>query len=326
MPQSANQQVKQHNRNRIRELMRQKGSATKQQLSTLSGLSVVTLGTLMAELLETGEVLEGAAVSADFGRPATVYHFAADHAHVLACCFLQHKGADVLALSVADLQGKVLCQAECALKADVPKQLLAITKSYLQKDPSISAVGIGIPGQAVNGKVLFCDIGSLAGVSLQKLLEEQTHLPIVIENDMNATVYGYACRVQPKEDECTVGVYFPLNQGPGAGILLGRRLLRGQNGMSGELGQLPMPVDWAKPPEPFEAIISDFLQAINAILAPERMIVYREEINTECLEACIQRSWPSIAVRPTIVTHAELAPDYALGMRMLTLKQLWPKT
>ncbi|MEG1471790.1 MAG: hypothetical protein RSD76_05025, partial [Clostridia bacterium] len=116
MPQSANQLVKQHNRNRIRELMRQKGSATKQQLSTLSGLSVVTLGTLMAELLETGEVLEGATVSADFGRPATVYHFAADHAHVLVCCFLQHKGRDVLALSVADLQGKVLDQEECELK------------------------------------------------------------------------------------------------------------------------------------------------------------------------------------------------------------------
>ena len=324
MPQTPNQLVKQQNLNLVRTLLRAHSPATKARLAALSGLSVVTLGSLIAQLRKNGEVLEDALLPSDGGRPARAYRFNSDYAHVLALFVLQAEGEYRLYASVCDLMGNELRHEEAAVRPDLRAQLLAAAAAYRQADAQLRAIAIGIPGQAVDGTVLFCDAPGLAGTPLQALAEAQTDCCVLIENDMNAAVYGFACRTAPKADECTVGMYFPLRKGPGAGILLGGRLLRGKQGMSGELGGLPLAVDWEHPPIPFEQVISDCVQAVAAVLAPERVIVYREGLDRAALVDCMRRSWAELPVRPTLVTTEALAPDYALGMRRLALSLVLP--
>ncbi len=326
MPQTPNQQVKRQNLDRVRALLLRLGVATKARLARESGLSVVTLGGLMAELCARGEAAEDALIPSDGGRPARAYRYNADYAHALSLCVLQRNGEEALYASVVNLLGETVRAETLPLKRPAPGALLDDAARFSERDPLIASAGVGIPGQAVNGRVLFCDLPELAGVALQALMEERLGCPVAVENDMNAAAYGYACRARPRADECTVGVWFPVGKAPGAGILLGSRLLRGQNGMAGELGCLPLEVDWANPPEPFERVICDCLRAVTAVLAPERVIVYREGLNRGELLAWMERTWSGTPARPQIVTDESLAPDYELGVRRLALARLLPRT
>ncbi|MEG1891684.1 MAG: ROK family protein [Clostridia bacterium] len=324
MPQTPNQQVKQQNLHLVRMLLYAHSPATKAQLAALSGLSVVTLGSLIAQLRKTGEVLEDALLPSDGGRPARAYRLNGDYAHALTLFVLQKNGEYMLYRSVCDLMGKELQREETVCLAALHAQIPAVAASCCQADPQIRVIAIGIPGQAMAGTVRFCDAPGLVGTPLQTLVQAQTGCRVLIENDMNAAAYGFACRTLPKEDECTVGMYFPLCKGPGAGILLGSRMLRGKLGMSGELGALPHSIDWEHPPAPFEQVISDCVQAVTAVLAPERVIIYREGLNLAALESCMNRCWAELPIRPELVTTEALAPDYALGMRRLALDLLLP--
>ena len=315
---------KQRNLDAVRTLLRERRTATCAELARLSGLSVVTMGALIRELVAGGEAVPDGRLPSEGGRPSQVYRFNAGHAHALALCVLQKHGETLLLASVADLQGTVLSQSQTRLHGDEAELLMVFARDACQKDGLIRSIGVGIPGQAAGGTVRFCDVASFTGLSLCERLAEQTGCVVTLENDMNAAVYGYACRGGPKEDECTVGVYFPPDNGPGAGVLTGRALLGGKGGMAGELGNLPLSVDWLHQREPFEPVISDCLQAVAAVLSPHRVILYREGLNLAALEACMQERWPPVLLKPELVTDEALLPDYERGVRQLALEKLWP--
>ncbi|WP_233567681.1 hypothetical protein [Cohnella faecalis] len=62
--------IKEVNVNFVRKALKTQGRATKQQLAQATGLSIVTVGTVLRLLLLEGEVLEGEPISSSGGRPA----------------------------------------------------------------------------------------------------------------------------------------------------------------------------------------------------------------------------------------------------------------
>ncbi len=323
LPHSPNQQVKLQHLNQIRTLLRKHTTATKTQLAQWSGLSVVTLGSLIGHLSRTGEVFPDALLPSDCGRPAQVYRFNADLSHALAICVYQQENGSGygLLLSITDLQGRAVWRSS-APTADV-NTLLAQAAAACERDPLIASIAVGIPGIPLGDRVLSCDETALEGVALKGLLAERTQRPVVIVNDMNAAVYGYAQRTPPGAG-CTVGVYFPNGICPGAGILLDGKLVPGSGGRAGELGSLPLGIDWASPPKLFEQAVSDCLQTIAAVIAPHRVVIYREGLDVQAVKACMNDRWPAALARPALSHLETLIPDYALGVERLALAQLWP--
>lgn len=316
--------IKKRNLDCIRTLMRKHTTATKAELAKESKLSVVTLGSLMTELVDNGEVIIDELSPSQGGRPAQIYRFNADYAHALGLYILQRKKTTMLYSIIVDLQGKVLSTDGAMLEDSAKIQIVHKAMSCCENDPQIRTIAVGIPGQAVNDEILICDTADLIGNELYRLLQTETKCNITIENDMNAAVFGYSEQINAKEDECTIGAYFPIGIAPGAGLLFGQRLIRGQYGMAGEVSRFPIDVNWKEPVEPIEETIATFIQAFNAILAPKRVVIYRDGLDEQRLMEAVFHNCRNHHTLPKIVTNESLKEDYALGIAKLALIPLLP--
>lgn len=321
-----NSQIKAKNLQLIREILWRKKKATHAKIAEESGLSVVTVGTLMRELLDNGEVLPEARISLGNGRPAQLYQFCYEYKLALALVMLERNGKDTLASIVLDLHGNALSRRIYPLGADSLHALCIATDEAVCMFPQIASIGIGIPGQAVHGKVVVGDRPDLLDVELEAFMKSKYHCDVMVENDVNAAAYAYAMRTHPDDEDCTAVVYFPLQHEPGAGILVGSRVLRGMNGMSGEIKGFPISIDWLNPPKPFELAMCEIARAITALLAPRHMLLYREGAQQEVLDMFVDAAWIKydMPCRPGIVVSNSPADDYEQGIGDLALNKLLP--
>jgi glucokinase len=117
--------------------------------------------------------------------------------------------------------------------------LIASTTSDAGIDKKeISAVGVAVPGPIDFKKGLVIDLPN-AGMEDYKLrdkLAEELKMPVVIENDVNAGIYGEYVRGAAKGNKNVVGV-FP-GTGVGGGIIMNGHLYRGKHGRAGEIGHM----------------------------------------------------------------------------------------
>jgi glucokinase len=114
--------------------------------------------------------------------------------------------------------------------------LTSVVRNY-QKTNKINAVGIGVPGLR-NAKthriVTSPNIPSLTNVSLEKLVADEVHLPVISENDANVAAYA--------EFVAGFGVgvlhmaYLTLGTGLGSGVILNGKLFGGTSGYAVEFG------------------------------------------------------------------------------------------
>lgn len=113
-------------------------------------------------------------------------------------------------------------------------QLVAVAE---QMNDPVEAIGIGVPGlvDATGSSVLHLTNLNWENVPLKALVQEQIDLPVYIENDANAAVFAewHSGALQNAE----VAVLLTLGTGVGGGLILGRKLYRGQRGV-GELGHM----------------------------------------------------------------------------------------
>lgn len=106
----------------------------------------------------------------------------------------------------------------------------------------LTGVGVGIPGQVVNGIVR--DTANLPidgrGLDLAAEVTIATGLATVIENDMTVAAYGAFSQMQPSDPSLRNLVYIGLGTGVSAGLILDGRFYRGSRGLAGEFGHVPV--------------------------------------------------------------------------------------
>ena len=83
--------VKLHNLQLARRQLFLQRAATRLELSQTTGISTVTLGTLLRELVQLGQVTEEEAPPPASGRPSRVYRFNADLSHGLLVSVENHR-------------------------------------------------------------------------------------------------------------------------------------------------------------------------------------------------------------------------------------------
>jgi glucokinase len=114
--------------------------------------------------------------------------------------------------------------------------LTALIHSYRAKSP-IEAVGLGIPGlRNIHSRSIVTspNIPCLTAASVEKLVADEVHLPVISENDANAAAYaeftgGFDVAVKHM-------AYLTLGTGLGSGFIFNGRLFRGASGYAGEFG------------------------------------------------------------------------------------------
>lgn len=315
--------VRNHNLQKIRSALRSLRQATKPQLAEHTGLSVMTVNTLVKILQERGEaeLLEDFLPSAseEGGRPARQYRYLADRLLALVVCFYEEAGENRMELMVENLIGDTVFSEKVVCHEVSLKLLLESIRRYQEKYPKLSLVMMGLPGVEVDGVMAVIDYPALKGLRLREQLEASTGLPVCLVNDINAAVSGYGMTLgQTVKDETVVGIYWPRNYPPGAGILLKGELYKGRDGLAGEIS-CAFDRSTCIPGEVSAEQVAEKIVSFVRFWNPHRIVLYHEGI-TPGMEGEI-RSLCAISLperfMPELILGRPLREDYRRGIHAL---------
>lgn len=231
------------------DLLVSQGPLTRTQIGELTGLSKPTASQLLARLEAAGLVRTTGNVTGRPGPNAQLYEVNPVAAHVAALAVDQ----EGITAAVADITGRVLGEERVgtdAVDEEAPHRTArlvakavdgALAKAGLGRERLHGAV-IGTPGalDPETGALRYAP--HLPGWHSRRLKEELAEVlgtPVVMENDVNlaAVAEQHDGAAQDFDDFVLVWV----DEGVGAAIVLGGRLLRGATGGAGEIGYMPLP-------------------------------------------------------------------------------------
>lgn len=324
--------IKENNLNKLRRALRKERTATKSRLAELTGISVVTIQSLLQTLMENGEVREDEIVQPQLGRPAVSYRFCECAKLMLVISMLEKNKKDTAVFSVINLYGEVIWEFEKTYllveKESFDKEIGLVFEKYpgrAAKTP-ISVIAIGLPGIEHKGRILFSDYEKLRGTDLVGYLEEKYQVPVILENDINAAVYGYASANGYTKD-AVAGIYMPSKYPPGAGICMDGKVIKGKSGLAGEIANLPLGIDWKNFDYEKEAVNNFLIQTIRIITClydPVVIVIYDERKEREEIPGKVAKLMKTETERlmlPQFVTKESMKDDFRNGMIRLALSK-----
>ncbi len=320
--------VRNHNLQKIRSALRSLRQATKPQLAEHTGLSVMTVNTLVKILHEKGEaeLLEEflPSGSEEGGRPARQYRYLADRLMALVMCFYEEAGENRMELGVENLLGDIVFSEKVACHEVSPELLLETIRRYQETYPRLALVMMGLPGVEVDGVMAVIDYPALKGLRLREQLESSIGLPVCLVNDINAAVLGYGMALgQAAKDETVVGIYWPRNYLPGAGILLKGELYKGRDGLAGEIS-CAFDRSTCVPEEVSAGQVAEKIVSFVRFWNPHRIVLYHEGITSDMKGEFKRLCVASLPERfmPELILGRPLREDYRRGIHALAGKFL----
>ncbi len=239
--------LKQANLSQIRKAIIKRRTATRGEIVADTHISSTTVRSMLTEMLEHGEIQCVGFDESSGGRKAKRYQFRPDMYYGAAFCLRDHK---VHALLINVFEEIVETNILEAADGDYKSVITGYLDQLITKK-NIKAIGIGVPG-VVDGCSYYwkknLEDEELCRADIGEGLSEKYNIPVVLENDMNATAIGFGrCYVRefPEEmPEKTNMAYLHFEKGcVGAGFISEGRVIRGCNNFAGELGLVPMEND-----------------------------------------------------------------------------------
>jgi len=321
--------MKQINLDTVRRVIKENKKATKPQLASLTGLSVVTINSLVEVLLGDGEILLDDLEVSSGGRPAVIYSFNEEYSMALVIYTNEYEMKDLTHVSVVNLYGEVIDGDEIVLDEISEHSFDLTIEKMLKKYPNIKLIGIGMPGQEIRGKMEISDYISLEGKSFVEHLRNKFQIPVVFENDVNAAVLGY-CTSNQCNDKNVVGIYIPEKYPLGAGVFINGDMYKGKDGFAGEAQFLPDGFDWKNPAyvsENISVALKKLIITFTCLLNPDMLVIYRENLSEVAIDPIIEDCNKIIKpeIMPDIIVSSDFGKDFAEGIKQISLKPLEPK-
>jgi len=312
-----NLDVKELNKQLILQSLYMKKTATVKELAQLTGLSSVTIGTLLQVLVQEESVHRGNLKPSQGGRPSVSYSFNESKALGLAAFTREIEGLDTLCLRICDLYGKVIESQDLRLQDLSLEAFDAALDPIIDQHPQIKALGFGLPGLEYSGTLVVHDYPALLGKPFVKHFEERYKIPVFFENDVNAAVLGLESSASSQSAE--VYIYFPQKYPPGAGIRLNGHVLKGKHNFAGEVSYLPLGVKGLELAENFELCcnyISQILSSISSVLDPDMFVLFAEFLGPKHLEEIRSRFTKLLPahITPEIRLSKDFSKDFEKGL------------
>ncbi|MBR0575051.1 ROK family protein [Proteiniclasticum sp. BAD-10] len=152
-------------------------------------------------------------------------------------------GGTSIKIALVDEQGNITRTQEVPSegKRGGP-QVMKNLKAALDTYEGYEAIGISSAGQvdSEKGMIRYANenIPGYTGMKIREILEERYHVPVKVENDVNAAALGEARFGAGKNYRDFLCV--TLGTGVGGGIFIGHELYKGADGIAGELGHLTL--------------------------------------------------------------------------------------
>ncbi len=296
------------------------------RLRDLTGLSVVTITKVLTYLEKTGIVFcERQSVSGGTGRPPMTYCFNAAFKLMLIVSCYQRSGQDFAGYSVHDLFGECLERREELLSTIHTDYFRIGIERYLERYPKIAVIGISMPADTVGGRVAAALRHDPMSLRLAGHLEQHFKVPVFFETDINAAALG--CYKRNQSHDYVAGIVLMPGRSPGCGFCFHGELLRGRDGMAGEVRYFPMYNDVGiLPADPnlADELAVRTLRAVMCVINPSLVAVYTEGLKSGLSERLKKRllTEAETAMLPKIEVSYSIKEDIVSGMVSLCLEQL----
>lgn len=215
---------------------------TQIELAESTGLSTATISTLVRQLVEENKLTTQNTVRN--GRRATLVTLVRQHGLGIGLHISRHD----LLLTIIDASKDIVAEHDLPLAKDhktdttLERAIVLINETLENIGAEASEIlGIGMAVSApVDNKTHTISLPGILpgwdGVDITSPLSNTFHVPVIIENDANASAVceGSIGCVQGKPDY----VFIQAGEGTGAGIIIDGKLWHGVTGLAGEIGHI----------------------------------------------------------------------------------------
>lgn len=315
--------IKEKNLKTLVNIIKGERIATKAQLSKLSGLSVVTVNSLIKTLIRQNIIRENEIIQPELGRPALSYKFNEISKLILIISMCEENNKDTVFYSVYNLYGEEVEAIKNQPKKITTEYFEKQIFEFLQKYPAINCIGFSIPGVEYNDKFIVCDYPYLDR-NFPSAIKEKFGIEIFFENDINMAILGYCISYNINEG---VGLYMPSKYPPGSGICVNGKIHKGRNGLAGEIQYLPPFNDWNTfdfSKENVEEFLIKTIKIFMCLYNPQSIVIYSEFENLnlkEKLYATLKSDNEKMMI-PEIITGQNLNKDIKNGIVNLALSKI----
>lgn len=310
----------------LRRALVERRSATRAQLAEATGLSTMTIGKLLAELEARGEVRQDETAASGGGRPSLIAAYDGSCAYAAVITVTQSQGGNAFVFGVYDVFGCCVMRREQVLGCVRTDSFDAWIEEALSLGYRLRLIALALPGEADGDDIFICDFPALLHSDLLPRLRARYGLETLFENDVNAAVLGHDFGAEAPD--VRAGMYFPRRYAPGAGVVIGREVLRGSRHFAGEISAIHgrerwLALDYGDTPRVL-GMIGDLLLVYACTAAPGGMVLYGDFFTPEMEEALAQAvherlrgqfSWKLVCCR-------DMAQDMQCGAAALAAAQM----
>lgn len=232
--------VKETNKKLIVDLLKKTGPISRADIRKFVKLSAPTISTNVERLLKDGLLQKSGRGSSMGGRTANFYDVNYNYGYIISIDLSQSNTF----ISISNLKPETIDMIDIRLNGKkyekAYKLLLDTINNLLKKNhltmEQISVIAIATPGVLKeNGKLDYVDDEDwFFEKPLFKDLERDLEKKILVENDVNAAIL--AENKNGIGDSFSYMGYIRIDKGLGAGFMLEEKILRGKDGIAGEMG------------------------------------------------------------------------------------------
>ena len=139
----------------------------------------------------------------------------------------------------------------------------------------IRAIGLGVPGVVIKGRVYNAYNLHWNEVAIQTILRRRLRVPVFVDNDCNLFTLGIH-RVELKGKPDTMAGVF-LGTGFGGGLIINGQLFRGHNFAAGEFGQMTIDKNGLKTAHSFRGSLESLASRTGIVRALRKAVLEGEE-------------------------------------------------
>ncbi len=297
-------------------------------LAEESGLSAATCKNILREMLESGEVRETDQADSSGGRPSRQYQYNRDFAHGLILYLRKEGTRNLLFFEVFDAVGISVITETKELPGISLSDIEEVISTAVTQFPPIRVITLGINGIVHQGRIVTCDIPTMETFDIGSYLSEKYSIPVVVENDMNATAVGYYDSLN-SDERSFIYIYFPEGGGAGAGIVLNGELLRGSSGLAGEISSLPglKAIDQAAAQEDEDAfcdLVIHMIRSAECLINPASIVLSGSVCTDAMKSAILSRINKETELNgfPDILFEEDIHESFVAGLKYLAMEQL----